>query len=60
LNHEEELVILEGQGEMVFHDGSKLELKAPMALYCPPQTEHDVKNTGNSALRYVYIVANAE
>jgi mannose-6-phosphate isomerase-like protein (cupin superfamily) len=57
-HHEEELVILEGQGEMLFHDGSKLEVKAPMALYCPPETEHDVKNTGTGRLRYVYIVAS--
>jgi len=51
---------LEGQGEMVFHDGSRLELKARTALYCPPETEHDVKNTGTSTLRYVYVVANAQ
>jgi len=59
-HHEEILIVLEGQGEMLFHDGSKLELKARTALYCPPQTEHDVRNTGNSTLRYVYVVANAE
>jgi mannose-6-phosphate isomerase-like protein (cupin superfamily) len=57
--HEELLVVLEGQGEMIFHDGSKLDVKANHALYCPPETEHDVRNTGTSVLRYVYIVANA-
>jgi mannose-6-phosphate isomerase-like protein (cupin superfamily) len=56
--HEELLVILEGQGEMSFRDGSKLELKANRALYCPPETEHDVSNTGRNVLRYVYIVAS--
>lgn len=59
-NHEEILVVLEGQGEMLFRDGSKLELKARTALYCPPATEHDVKNTGSAKLRYVYVVANAQ
>src|SRR5271157_2175166 len=49
----------EHQGEMLFDDGSKLELKARTALYCPPETEHDVKNTGTGTLRYVYVVANA-
>jgi len=34
--HEELLVVLEGRGEMVFRDGSKLELKRQTALYCPP------------------------
>jgi len=58
--HEEILIVLEGQGEMLFHDGSKLEVKANTALYCPPRTEHDVKNTGKGSLRYVYVVANAE
>jgi mannose-6-phosphate isomerase-like protein (cupin superfamily) len=57
--NEEVLVVLEGQGEMIFKDGSKLDVKANHALYCPPETEHDVRNTGNSILRYVYVVANA-
>jgi mannose-6-phosphate isomerase-like protein (cupin superfamily) len=57
--HEELLVVLEGTGEMIFRDGSTLELKGHTALYCPPETEHDVKNTGASQLRYVYVVADA-
>jgi len=59
-HHEEILIVLEGQGEMRFHDGSKLELKTRTALYCPPETEHDVWNTGSGLLRYVYVVANAQ
>jgi len=58
-HHEEILIVFEGQGEMLFHDGSKLELKARTALYCPPETEHDVKNIGTETLRYVYVVADA-
>jgi len=58
-HHEELLVVLEGQGEMIFHDGSKLEIKARTALYCPPETEHNVTNTGSGTLRYVYVVASA-
>jgi quercetin dioxygenase-like cupin family protein len=58
--HEELLVVLEGQGEVIFHDGSKLELNARTALYCPPETEHDVRNTGVGTLRYVYVVAAAQ
>ena len=57
-HHEEVLVVLEGEGEMLFHDGTKLELKGRTALYCPPETEHDVRNSGRTNLRYVYIVAN--
>lgn len=57
--HEEILIVLEGEGEMLFRDGSKLSLKAHTALYCPPETEHDVRNTGTAKLRYVYVVAAA-
>jgi len=58
--HEELLIVLEGEGEMLFANGSKLPVKANSAVYCPPQTEHDVKNTGTSTLRYVYVVADAK
>ncbi len=56
--HEELLVVLEGQGEMSFKDGSKLDVQANHALYCPPETEHNVTNTGRSVLRYVSVVAS--
>jgi len=58
--HEELLVILEGKGEMTFGDGSKLPVEASYALYCPPETEHDVTNTGTGVLRYVYVVASTK
>lgn len=58
-HHEEMLVVLEGRGEMLFHDGSKLKIEGGTALYCPPATEHDVVNTGSGNLRYVYVVADA-
>lgn len=58
LQHEELLVVLEGRGEMIFKDGSILPVEANHALYCPPETEHDVKNTGTGVLRYVYVVAS--
>ena len=58
--HEEMLVVLAGHGEMLFKDGSKLDVAADHALYCPPDTEHDVKNTGTETLRYVYVVASTK
>jgi mannose-6-phosphate isomerase-like protein (cupin superfamily) len=58
--HEELLIVLDGEGEMLFANGSKLPVKANSAVYCPPQTEHDVKNTGTTTLRYVYVVADAK
>jgi mannose-6-phosphate isomerase-like protein (cupin superfamily) len=56
-HHEEVLVVLEGAGEMLFKDGSKLPVKANSAVYCPPETEHNVMNSGSQLLRYVYVVA---
>jgi len=55
--NEELLVVFEGQGEMSFGDRSKLPMKANSAVYCPPETEHNVTNTGTATLRYVYVVA---
>ena len=59
-NYEEVLVVLEGTGQMTITDGPELSLDANMMAYCPPRTEHNVTNTGNGPLRYIYIVANAE
>jgi len=56
---EEMVVVLEGEGEMLFGDGSVLRLKPHVVIYCPPDTEHDVRNTGERPLRYIYMVARA-
>lgn len=58
--HEEMLVVLEGEGKMLFKDGSSLAIGGNHVLYCPPETEHDVVNTGTGVLRYVYIVASTK
>ncbi len=57
--NEELLIVFEGQGEMTFKDGSSLPVKANTAVYCSPETEHNVTNTGAGVLRYVYVVSNA-
>lgn len=58
--NEELLIVFEGQGEMNFRGGSKLPVEANTAVYCPPETEHNVTNTGTGLLRYVYVVAKAQ
>jgi quercetin dioxygenase-like cupin family protein len=55
--HEEMLIILEGKGKMTFTTGEALPVEPGHALYCPPKTEHNVTNTGNTTLRYIYVVA---
>jgi mannose-6-phosphate isomerase-like protein (cupin superfamily) len=55
--YEEMIVVLEGSGKMILADGRELAFAGGAALYCPPDTEHDMINTGSVPLRYVYIVA---
>jgi len=57
--NEEVLVVFAGQGEMRTADGTVLQLRPYAVSYCPPDTEHDVFNTGSEPLRYVYVVAKA-
>jgi mannose-6-phosphate isomerase-like protein (cupin superfamily) len=59
-SYEEFIVVLEGQGSMIISGGTQLEMKVGTSVYCPPGTEHDVKNTGSVPLRYIYIVAKAK
>jgi mannose-6-phosphate isomerase-like protein (cupin superfamily) len=58
--YEELVIVLAGQGEMQITAGEPLAMEAGMAVYCPPETEHNVVNTGTVPLRYVYVVAKAK
>jgi len=59
-DNEEAIVVLAGTGEMKIIGGTTLHLHPYCVAYCPPNTEHDVANTGTDTLRYVYIVARAK
>jgi quercetin dioxygenase-like cupin family protein len=56
-SYEEMLVILSGAGQMIFENKDSLQLKYGIVAYCPPNTEHDVKNTGTVPLKYIYIAS---
>ena len=58
--YEEMLVILSGEGEMIFENGKAIQLKYGVVAYCPPYTEHDVKNTDSTLLKYIYIASNTK
>ncbi|PJB78442.1 MAG: hypothetical protein CO090_06810 [Acidobacteria bacterium CG_4_9_14_3_um_filter_49_7] len=58
-NNEEALVVFAGTGELRLPGGTHLKLKPHVVAYCPPDTEHNIVNTGTEPLRYVYIVAKA-
>ena len=58
-NCEEIVIVLEGQGEVQITGQDPIAISKGVAVYCPPQTEHNVINTGTESLRYIYVVAKA-
>jgi quercetin dioxygenase-like cupin family protein len=58
--NEEVIVVLEGEGALLLNEAQELPFKVGTIAYCPPDTEHDVKNTGSTVLRYIYVVARAK
>ncbi|MBL7071015.1 MAG: radical SAM protein [Candidatus Omnitrophica bacterium] len=63
---EEILIILEGKGELYIKSSGGTpekvriqEFAKDTALYVPPDTLHDVKNTGAGMLKYVFITCPA-
>ena len=56
--HEETLVFLSGKGAALIGDGEKsFEVGKGKICYIPPNTEHNIKNTGQEPLVYIYCVA---
>jgi mannose-6-phosphate isomerase-like protein (cupin superfamily) len=56
--HEELLVFLAGRGELLIgEDGDSFPVGRGKVCYIPPNTDHDVKNTGDEQLIYIYCVA---
>jgi mannose-6-phosphate isomerase-like protein (cupin superfamily) len=58
-NHEELLVFLTGHGELLIGSGTRHSVGVGKVAYIPPQTLHDVTNTGSEPLVYIYCVAPA-
>jgi mannose-6-phosphate isomerase-like protein (cupin superfamily) len=59
-SYEEMIVVLSGNGEVTFEKGGTLKIKYGVIAYCPPNTEHDVKNTGSVPLKYIYIASKTK
>jgi len=58
--NEEALVVLHGRGEALIEGQAGRAFEAPMLVYIPPATRHNVTNTGDAPLEYVYVVAPAK
>jgi len=57
--HEEALIFLSGQGELLVGEEGRFAVGQGKISYIPPNTVHDVKNMGSKPLIYIYCVAPA-
>jgi mannose-6-phosphate isomerase-like protein (cupin superfamily) len=55
--NEETLTILRGSGVVNIEGQPDVALRSNMLAYIPPRTRHNVTNTGNEVLEYVWVVA---
>ena len=58
--NEEVIVPLAGCGELRIANHVSIALATNAIAYVPPQTEHDVINTGAANLKYIFIIASAD
>jgi mannose-6-phosphate isomerase-like protein (cupin superfamily) len=56
-NNEEVLVFLSGRGLLLIGEKENFRVGESKVCYIPPNTVHDVKNTGDEPLIYIYCVA---
>ena len=54
---EEAIVILEGTLQVCLDGKPSLAAGRDHLVYIPPHTDHDMKNTGMVAARYIYVVS---
>jgi mannose-6-phosphate isomerase-like protein (cupin superfamily) len=55
--HEEQLVFLSGKGTaLIGKEQTAFEIGQGKIIYIPPNTIHDMKNTGTESLVYIYCV----
>jgi mannose-6-phosphate isomerase-like protein (cupin superfamily) len=54
---EEVIIILEGSLRVVVDEKPALTAGKDQVVYIPPQTRHDMVNTGAGAARYIYVVS---
>ncbi len=53
---EESIIILEGRADVYCQGRSVFSASRNSLVYIPPETCHDIKNSGDGLLRYVYVV----
>ena len=56
-NNEEMIIVLSGSGEIVMDKAGKKKIEQGNVVYLPATTWHDVINTGNIPMKYIYVVS---
>jgi len=57
-NKEEVIIILEGSALIYYGKNKKIRASQNTFVYIPPETTHNVKNSGSKTLRYLYVTAS--
>ena len=52
---EEVIIIIKGRATVYFGKNSKLKAAQNTLVFIPPETTHNVENSGKSFLQYVYV-----
>jgi mannose-6-phosphate isomerase-like protein (cupin superfamily) len=58
--YEEMIVVLEGEGQVRVTKQKNLDLKFGNIVFIPPNTEHQVFNTGTKNFKYIYIATKSK
>jgi mannose-6-phosphate isomerase-like protein (cupin superfamily) len=56
-NKEEVLIIIKGNAVIYYGNGKSIKAGQNTFIYIPPETVHNVKNSGSKILQYTYITA---
>lgn len=59
-NYEELIIVLSGEGEIETNANGRKKVKAGELAYNPPNTRHNVFNSGKAPMRYIYVVSEAK
>lgn len=58
-DYEELVIVLHGSGEIETEGIGRRAISAGEVAYNPPQTKHNLHNTGAEEMRYIYVVSKA-
>jgi len=59
-NKEEAIIILDGKGMVCCGKRKRIEVAGSTFIYIPPNTAHNISNTGRKILKYVYVTSSTK